>query len=231
MMHTPAWKSPRAWIVLCIVTIIGFSADLATKSWAFKHVTGQPVLLEREQLLSNPHWTPIPLHHGQEAIPGNLLDFRLILNDGAVFGIGSQQRVFFIIFTFIALGVAIWIFSRQTTKNNTIAHIAIGLVLGGGLGNLYDRIFIGRVRDFMHMLPDRHLPFGWSWPGSNSELFPWIFNTGDVLLLTGMGLLMIFFWTQPNPAHATSCKTNDAFSSATKNANSSTQATPKHDQD
>jgi signal peptidase II len=197
MIQTPAWQSPRAWLVLLTVMLIGFSADLATKKWAFQSIANQPVILEREQLLSNPHWTPIPLHDGKVAIPGRLLHFRLVLNDGAVFGIGSQKRIFFIIFTFVALGIAGWIFGRHTSKNNTLAHIAIGLVLGGGLGNLYDRIFIGRVRDFMHLIPDRHLPFGWSWPGSNTELFPWIFNTGDALLLTGMGLLMIFFWKQP----------------------------------
>ena len=192
-----AWRSPRAWAILLIVTITGFTVDLLTKAWAFQEIAGNPVIVEREQLLSNPNWTPIPMHEGVVAIPGRLLNFRLVLNDGAVFGIGSQKRLFFIFFTLIALAIAAWIFGRHTTKNNTVAHIAIGLILGGGLGNLYDRIFIGRVRDFMHLFPDRHLPFELSWPGSNSELFPWIFNTGDVLLLTGMGLLMIFFWKQP----------------------------------
>ncbi len=202
MIRTPSWQSPRAWILLLSVMAIGFTADIATKKWAFQNIANQPVILEREQLLSNPHWTPIPLHNGRVAIPGKLLNFRLVLNDGAVFGIGSQKRIFFIIFTFAALGIAGWIFGKHTSKNNTVAHIAIGLVLGGGLGNLYDRIFIGRVRDFMYLFPDRHLPFNWSWWGSNSELFPWIFNAGDVLLLTGMGLLMIFFWKQPNPTNS-----------------------------
>lgn len=199
-MMSSAWRSVRAWVILLLVTIVGFSADLMTKDWAFHTIADSPILLEREQLLSNPNWTPIPMHDGVVAIPGRILSFRLVLNDGAVFGIGSQQRVFFIIFTFIALAIAGWIFGRHSTKKNTMAHIAIGLILGGGLGNLYDRIFIGRVRDFMHLFPDRHLPFELSWPGSNSELFPWIFNTGDALLLTGMGLLMIFFWRQPTPA-------------------------------
>jgi len=201
MISNPAWKSPRAWIILITIMLVGFSADIATKNWAFNSVASHPIVLERDQLLSNPNWTPIPFHEGKVAIPGRLLNFRLVLNDGAVFGIGSQQRIFFIFFTFAALGIAGWIFSKHTSKNNTMAHIAIGLVLGGGLGNLYDRVFIGRVRDFMHMFPDRHLPFSWSWPGSNFEIFPWIFNTGDVLLLTGMGILMIFFWTQPTPTN------------------------------
>ena len=213
-----AWRSPRAWAILFIVTIIGFSADLLTKSWAFQEIAPSPVILEREQLLSNPHWSPIPMHDGIVAIPGRILNFRLVLNDGAVFGIGSQQRVFFILFTFIALLIAGWIFSRHTTSKNTTAHIALGLILGGGLGNLYDRIFIGRVRDFMYLFPDRHLPFGLSWPGSNSELFPWIFNTGDMLLLSGMSLLMIFFWRQPTPKNTS------------KNPGSTIATTPKPDQ-
>lgn len=198
-MMSSAWRSPRSWAILLLVTIVGISADLITKDWAFHSIADSPILLEREQLLSNPNWTPIPMHDGVVAIPGRILSFRLVLNDGAVFGIGSQQRVFFIIFTFIALAIAGWIFGRQSTKKDTMAHIAIGLILAGGLGNLYDRIFIGRVRDFMHLFPDRHLPFELSWPGSNTEVFPWIFNTGDALLLTGMGLLMIFFWCQPTP--------------------------------
>ncbi len=198
-MTRSAWRSPRAWIILLLVTTIGFSADLLTKSWAFQVIAGEPVLLERELLLSNPQWTPIPAHQGVVAIPGKILNFRLVLNDGAVFGIGSQQRVFFILFTFVALLIAGWIFARHTTNKSTLAQIALGLILGGGLGNLFDRIFIGRVRDFMHLFPDRHLPFELSWPGGHSELFPWIFNTGDALLLTGMALLMIFFWKQPTP--------------------------------
>ncbi len=194
-----AWRSPKAWASLLLVMIIGFSADIYSKSVAFEKVADSPVLLEREQLLSNPHWSPIPIHEGIVVIPGRLLHFRLVLNDGAVFGIGSQKRVFFIIFTFIALGIAGWIFARHTTKQDVLAHVALGLILGGGIGNLYDRISIGRVRDFMYMFPDRHLPFDLAWPGNNTELFPWIFNTGDVLLLVGMGLLMIFFWKQPTP--------------------------------
>ena len=196
MSHT--LQSPRAWLTLLAVLIIGFSADIITKMYAFEHVAPFPVVLERDQLLSNPAWSPIPPHEGVVAIPGALLNFRLVLNDGAVFGIGSQKRGFFIVFTIIALFIAGWIFVKNTTKQSTIAHIGLGLVLGGGLGNLYDRIFIGRVRDFMHMFPDRNLPFSLHWPGGNTEWFPWIFNVGDVLLLTGMGLLMIYYWRHPS---------------------------------
>jgi lipoprotein signal peptidase len=72
--------------------------------------------------------------------------------------------------------------------------VAIGLILAGGLGNLCDRIFYGAVRDFMHMLPGWQLPNGWMWPGNaTSDVFPWVFNVADVLLLAGMALLGAFW--------------------------------------
>ena len=48
-----AWHSPKAWASLLLVMIIGFSADIYSKSVAFEKVADSPVLLEREQLLSN----------------------------------------------------------------------------------------------------------------------------------------------------------------------------------
>ena len=95
------WQSTHAWVLLLVVLVLGFSLDLASKSWAFQTVAGTPVELEASLLILNPHWTPIPLHEGVEVIPSRLLDLRLVLNDGAVFGIGSQQRGLFIFFTFI----------------------------------------------------------------------------------------------------------------------------------
>ena len=59
-----AWRSPKSWGVLLLVTFIGFSVDIYTKSLAFEKVADAPVILEREQLLSNPHWSPIPMHDG-----------------------------------------------------------------------------------------------------------------------------------------------------------------------
>ena len=71
-----AWHSPKAWASLLLVMIIGFSTDIYSKSVAFEKVADSPVLLEREQLLSNPHWSPIPIHEGIVVIPGRLLNFR-----------------------------------------------------------------------------------------------------------------------------------------------------------
>ncbi|MEM7229443.1 MAG: signal peptidase II [Planctomycetota bacterium] len=189
-----AWRSPRAWLMLLAVLALGLTIDLWSKTWAFENVADEPVILERDQLLNNVQYTPIPYEHaigpGVRVIPG-LLEFKLVLNPGAVFGIGPDKRYFFIVFTFIALAGGLFVFGRMTAVRHHKAHAAIGLILAGGLGNLYDRLFVGRVRDFLHMLPDRHLPFGWNWPGGNQEIFPWIFNIADVMLLAGVGVLML----------------------------------------
>ena len=182
-----AWRSPLAWAVLLIVCAAGVTADLNLKAWAFRSVAPDPVVLDHDEI-RRPHWH-IPAHEPVTVIP-RLLNLHLVKNDGAVFGIGANQRMFFIVFTIAALAAAVAVFGRWTRANATVAHIAIGLIVAGGLGNLYDRLNFGFVRDFLHMLPGWSLPFGLSWPGGNSEIFPWVFNLADVMLLLGMGTMM-----------------------------------------
>jgi signal peptidase II len=187
----PAWRSPLAWCILVLVVAGGLTLDLGTKAWSFNAVTDHPIHIDRQAIIENANYQPIPPHESVVLIPGRVLNLHLVLNSGAVFGIGAQRRTFFIIFTVIAVLICLSVFSRWMSERSTMAHVGIGLVLAGALGNLYDRLVFGRVRDFLHMLPDRHLPFGWSWPGGNAELFPWVFNIADVMLLAGMGLLLL----------------------------------------
>jgi signal peptidase II len=185
-----AYRSRGAWFFLAVILCIGLVADCASKWWAFERVGHAPVVLDRAVLLANPDWQP-PLHPPYRVLPGNLLDLQLVINHGAVFGIAAQQRYFFIGFTLAALATVLLVFGRFTLWNHRTAHLAIGLILAGGIGNLYDRMAFGVVRDFLHMLPGYRLPFGWTWPGGSPELFPWVFNLADVMLLCGMVLLMI----------------------------------------
>jgi signal peptidase II len=176
-------------LVLLGILTAGVSLDLWLKHWSFQNVAAQPVVLDRE-VIRRANWH-IPLHDPVEVVP-RVLNLHLVQNDGAVFGIGANQRMFFIFFTIAALGAAILVFGRWTTRRATMAHLALGLILAGGLGNLYDRITFGFVRDFLHMLPGWQLPFGWNWPGGSTEVFPWVFNAADVMLLLGMGTLMVY---------------------------------------
>jgi signal peptidase II len=188
----PAWRSPLAWSVLLGTFAIGVVIDIATKYWAFRTVAGRPVDLVYEEVVGNVGY-PLPRHEGVRALPFDLLDFHLVLNHGAVFGIGQRRRMVFVLFTLIAVGVALAVFTRWTRASQRWVHVGLGLILAGGIGNLYDRIRYGAVRDFLHMLPRWELPFGWRWPGNSSgEVFPWVFNVADVLLLAGMGILLIW---------------------------------------
>ena len=188
----PSWRSLRAWCTLLIVFALGLGVDLWTKSWSFQTVAGHPVSLVYEEIVGNPGYR-LPYHEGVKALPADLLDYRLVLNSGAVFGIGQNKRIVFVIFTLVAITVALSVFARWTRDKATVSHIAIGLILAGGVGNLYDRVMYGAVRDFLHIFPRWNLPFGWRWPGNaTTEVFPWIFNIADVSLLAGMALLLIY---------------------------------------
>ena len=187
----PAWRSWRAWALLLVVVVLGLGADLWSKAWAFDTVADVPVVLNRTELVERPQANPIPWHQGRQVLPSGLLDFRLVLNQGAVFGLGAQQRGLLVAFSLAAIGVALGIFGWRTAATSRLAHVGIGLVLAGAMGNLWDRVFIGRVRDFLHLLPGWNLPFGLTWPGGSAEVWPWIFNLADVLLLVGLGLILL----------------------------------------
>ncbi len=188
MATVSAYRSARAWLVLLTVLTVGLALDLGLKRWSFENIANQPVILDRQHLLNNPDWR-IPRHEPVTVVP-RVLELHLVENRGAVFGIGADQRIFFIVFTVCALIAALVVFARWTTSGSRMAHVALGLVLAGGVGNLYDRVLFSVVRDFVHLLPGCTLPFGWRWGGHSSEIFPWVFNVADVMLLTGMGLLM-----------------------------------------
>jgi signal peptidase II len=191
---TRAAHSPRAWAVMLLVGAAALAADLVSKAVAFRTIAGSPVVVDRERVLevwerSGNLSNLIPSHEPVHAIP-RLLDLSLVLNPGAVFGMGAGKRWFFVAFTVGAMALAFWMFASWTKARDTVAHIAIGLLIAGGLGNLYDRIVYACVRDFLHPLPGVMLP------GTNRELWPYVSNIADLWLLVGIGILMVYLWRQ-----------------------------------
>ena len=198
--HVPAGRSRKAWIVLLATVLLALGADLGSKYWAFANIADTPVQLDREKILERqaggvdlndprPPDRLVPPHEPMVVAP-KVLEFKLILNAGAVFGSGQGKRWFFIGFTVVALGFALLLFAKWCGRREYAAHVAIGLVIAGGLGNLYDRVMYACVRDFLHPLPDVKWPFGWEIFG-REEMWPYVSNVADAFLLIGIAVLMI----------------------------------------
>ncbi len=200
-----AWRSPSAWVIVLGVLVASLVIDLVSKQLAFATIADAPVVVTREEVLAERSLSRlIPAHNPVEAVPG-LLELTLVLNPGAVFGIGAGKRWFFITFTAAALSLAAWAFYKWIGARERSLQIALGLLIGGALGNLYDRLTFACVRDFLHPLPRWQYPFGISTPWSGREIWPYVSNLADLWLLVGVAILLVKFWragihVQPSPA-------------------------------
>jgi len=205
-MVEKAGRSGRAWLVFAGLMVAMLAADLGLKSWSFANVGPRPVELvsmaefERRVITggTDPRVLVVPVPYANRELADLdplpllpfLLEFRLTTNDGAVFGLGSGGRWAFVGFSVVATGVIGFLFWRSD-RRAWVFHAALGLVLSGALGNLYDRLVYGVVRDMLHLFPRVPLPYGWEWPGGGNGLYPWIFNLADVCLLAGVALITL----------------------------------------
>ena len=81
-----------------------------------------------------------------EFIPG-VMELRFVLNDGAAFSSFSGARWFLILFTGVAIAaLAVYLFWKK--PESRLERAAIIMMIGGGLGNLIDRVRTGVVVDF-----------------------------------------------------------------------------------
>lgn len=198
-MTQPAGRSAKAWILFLTATALGLAADLWSKSAAFARVADTPVVIRRSDVLSTDVLGRLIPPHDPVVVVPNLLELTLVLNPGAVFGIGAGKRWFFVVFTVCAVSLATWLFAKRTATKDWWAHLAFALVVSGGLGNLYDRVLFACVRDFLHPLPGVKLPFGLRWPSGSPEVWPYVSNVADAFLLIGIALLVIYTWRKPEP--------------------------------
>lgn len=106
-------------------------------------------------------------------------------NEGAAFsflaGAGGWQRIFFSAIAIIASVVIVYLLRKHKTEK--LFCFALALVLGGALGNLYDRLTLGYVVDFLLF----HYQ-GWYWPA---------FNVADSAISCGVVLLLIDSFKKP----------------------------------
>lgn len=105
-----------------LVAACGLALDLWSKNWAFGTLT-----------------------RGEErVIVPNVLEFTIIVNDGALFGIGKGQTTLFLIASMLALLLVWWMFVQSSPRRWAL-QIALGGILAGALGNMYDRATVKLV--------------------------------------------------------------------------------------
>lgn len=194
------------------IAVVGLAVDLWSKDWAIRTLKpGDAMVLVK-----------------------NLCSLRVSLNPGALFGLGAGMAPIFVGASVLALMFVLYLFAHSTASRRSL-HVALGLVLAGALGNLYDRTTqsgfvihfssggreIGKlvrenestytVGDF----PDGAHPRTYPRASVDSagvepvvrdfisieakigrlSLWPWIFNIADALLVVGVGMLLINFWS------------------------------------
>jgi len=94
-----------------------------------------------------------------------------IHNSGAAFGLAPAFAIVFLLASFgVACGLVVYVF---THRDSVPADLVLGLVLGGTVGNLFDRVMFGTVTDFVAL----HF-----WP---------VFNVADSAVSTGVVLLLL----------------------------------------
>ena len=121
---------------------------------------------------------------GSELLSSKFLNIRLIWNEGIAFGLLSfNETLFYNALTFLILIIILIIFF-MLSKSNGIKKFSLMMILGGAIGNVYDRIFYGAVPDFI----DFHIGnFHW-----------FIFNVADIFITLGVIFMIIIEITGKN---------------------------------
>lgn len=133
----------------------------------------------------------LPLNQSIPVWP-NFCYFTFIQNPGTAFGLMSNMdavvRVPFFVAVTIAAACIVYSYQRVIPEDNLMSRIALGLVWGGALGNFVDRIFYGKVIDFIDLC---YADYHW-----------YIFNVADICVTVGLVYLLYGFLTKRHPKRA-----------------------------
>ena len=150
------------WRALVLITLL----DIATKEWA------------RHELL---------IEHRSRAVLGDIVRFTLVDTPGAAFGlhVGAHSRWVFMALTLVAM-VVLWQLYVTTRVDDGRRVLALGLVMGGALGNLTNRVTSSRgVVDSLDVGLEQY-----RWP---------TFNIADIAITTGALALARVLWKEDTP--------------------------------
>ena len=140
---------PIQWLGLAAIALAAVAADQLTK-----HIVTGHLALDDGIHIVGPFW----IHHVQ--------------NSGIAFGLFSSKTAAVIALTGIAV-VWMLVFFARSGARHPVLPVALGLVIGGSMSNLLDRVRLGYVTDFLDL---RY------WPA---------FNLADSFIVIGVGILLV----------------------------------------
>lgn len=112
-------------------------------------------------------------HGVKQAIPG-VFSWAYTQNHGAAFSILHGREILLIILS-LALVCALMVYLLRNAENPRLERIGLWMIIGGGIGNLFDRIAYGSVIDFIRL---DFIRFA-------------IFNVADIFVCTGAALVVL----------------------------------------
>ncbi len=148
---------PRRWKLLLWIGSLSIIADQLTKYWAranFKEGVPEPFI--------DGYW-----------------DFILAWNKGSAFSMFenvSYGRIILSLIALLAIGAIVWMVHQAEDKQTGLV-VALSLMAGGAIGNVIDRMYFGKVTDFVLWKYKTH-----TWP---------VFNVADIALVVAVGLFVI----------------------------------------
>ncbi|MFO0679722.1 MAG: signal peptidase II [Polyangiaceae bacterium] len=207
----PGGRNGPSYVFLMIVSVVSLVADVGTKLWAEKNLADYKSI---------------------EVLPGHFA-FNLARNKGGAWGLlgatsENVRRPFFLLVSAAAVAFIVTLYRRLGPQQKALKW-GLPLVLGGALGNVFDRIRYGWVIDFI----DFHM----TWQGRDHH-WP-TFNVADIAICVGVGLMALDMFTSrrghprtsmappaPPPAGASGSDTSTAGDDAAPPAFGLDEASP-----
>jgi signal peptidase II len=166
----------RKWLPLILFSLIVIVLDRLAKNWIIEHVPlGETLLL-------------FPSLHPY-------LQITHTTNSGIAFGIGIGGNNLALLLSIIIV-IGLLIYYTRIPQQTLIQPVGLGLVIGGALGNVTDRVLYGAVVDFVHVVI----------PGLVSN----VSNFADHAIVIGVGCMLLDAWLQDrHEKNAASTSAND----------------------
>ena len=115
------------------------------------------------------------LYEGQVVLIPGVLNFTYVENRGMAFGLLSDHRWIFMVLS--VLGITLVGFYLYRFVKSTLGRVSLALIIGGGIGNMIDRISLGFVVDFIDFCL--------------FDFWVWVFNVADAAVCVGAALFAL----------------------------------------